>query len=267
MSHAIGVVRDPSIYGVRFLPKPKQTAPSFAIGPTLEQFLEGTLGGSISWQHTQESLNKETGAQPAERRDRMTAQVNGMQVTLTGIRPDSAQPTAPAQLREWEMTVTHLASGQSKTLNGQAMYLPTTVSPTTDRTHQTLPKLMRMAYEARGQKHNGLVPVVEGLLKDLKAGTISATSSYIKPNPMFGPPMGVTLIQVGQKDPRLEIAKMGDSLRFTLHAQGKTTKLTEEVLANETLRLMLDELMALADSSPPPAANPWDLKKLKKAAG
>lgn len=218
----------------------KAVSPGFTIAPTLEKFLKDSLSGKLQWK---QELRK----QGPDQVDTFKAKSGDIRLEMKGIHPATKDFTPPKALRDWEVVLTQDKTGFRKTLNGQTFYLPEKISAETDLTDQTLPKLFRAAYEAKAEQHSPLVPIVTALAKDLKDGKIGSTSSFIKPSAIYGPPTGIKLIQIGQGERRLEIAKVADQVRFTLHNGGKTVKMTEQILENKELFQALNELVEEAN--------------------
>lgn len=223
----------------------KQEPAGLVIATTLQNLLTQTRQGQLKW-------NQEHRIQGSDRIDTLTAQSGDVRIQLQGARPLqklalTQRQSLPSVVKDWELTLTQLSTGTQKHLNGKFCYLPSTLGPNTNPANETLPKLFRAAYEAPVQTHTHLLPILEDLTARLKAGSIGATSTYIKPNALYGPPTGIKLLQIGKQEPRLEVAKMGDQIRFTLHHGGKVLKLTEQILEDPSLYEVLNTLVAEAN--------------------
>jgi hypothetical protein len=221
-----------------------------SMGIVLEKMLKEALSGEVQWNH-------QTALQGMDRVDTFKTQdKKGFALTLQGSRPNkvlSPESPAPESLRNWSLELSNPKTHYQKSLSGATVYLPIlkeTDSPNTQE--QIIPKLFASAYKAKAKGPISgtaapLIPVLEEMHQNLLDGKISASTTFLKPNPMFGIPTAVQLIQIGKKESRLEIAKMGEQLRFTLHHQGKTLKLNEEALENQGMSKVLTQLMEVAE--------------------
>lgn len=219
--------------------KPSEAETAFTLTGALQQLASQAQQGKLSWKQSYQD-------QGHERLDTFTTEREGLQLELQGKRPLTHLSQPPAMVKDWELSVTHLPSQARKQLNGATCYLANTLSTTGDPGVDTLPKLFRAAYESRGKTFVTLVPVFQSLLENLQQGNIKATQTYMRPNPAFGLPTGVKLLQVGQEDTRLEIARVGADLRLTLRHGNKTQKLNEQVLENPEVSTLLNALVAEA---------------------
>jgi hypothetical protein len=212
---------------------------AFTLTGSLQHLANQAQQGKLSWKQSYQD-------QGHERLDTFTTEREGLQLELQGKRPLSHLTQPPTMVKDWELSVTHVASQARKQLNGATCYLPNSLSATGDPSVDTIPKLFRAAYESRGKTFDTLVPVFQSLLENLQQGNIKATQTYMRPNPAFGLPTGVKLLQVGQEGTRLEIARVGADLRLTLRHGNKTQKLNDQVLENPEVFTVLNALVAEA---------------------
>jgi hypothetical protein len=226
------------------------------IGPTLEKALAATLNGKLQWQPV---LDKNLSSKPmsgfeqrlpAQKTDGISAKLGPVKLTWHGTPQLDRQMNVTA-VNQWTLTLTHEKTGEKKILDGQTCYLPSRVSADTAVKDNTLPKLVRSIYVASTQQVDAqcdaIVPVLTQIHAALEAGEISSSKTYVKPNLKFGYPIGFQLIQIGKAFPRLELAKVGQDMKLTLHQETGVTKLNQQALNHPKVAETLESLLSLVD--------------------
>lgn len=217
------------------------------IGPTLEKALDATLKGKLKWQPLAEGIKKIGVSQKTEG---FSAQFGPIKLTWQGA-PQLDRLQNMTAINQWILTLEHEKTGEKKILDGQTCYLPSRVPNPTDVKENTLPKLVRSIYSASTQQLDAqcdaIVPVLAQIQAALEAGEISSSKTYVKPNLKYGYPVGFQLIQIGKAFPRLELAKVGEEMKLTLHQATGVTKLNQQALKHPKVSETLENLLLLVD--------------------
>jgi len=224
---------------------------SHNIHEALQGFLKTAITGTLPWVHQQEQQHAQGLL------DRFSATRNGIQIQLESIRSRLNPDNIPEQLKNWVITLTWQQDQakpvkdlkRKKVLDGKALALPHSVSATTDVTQETIAKLFRVAYDQLSNRFAEFIPMIESLARKVHEKTVAFSYTLIKPDFRYGL-LGGKLLQVGDKEPRLELFRSGNSSPVvTLYTPNrKPVKLGAETLQSPSLKAALEALLAAVSS-------------------
>ena len=205
-------------------PVAQQKLPVTAI---LQGVLQDTMDGKLNWRQTR-----------AKGEDTLETERDNVSVTLVAQR--LGKQAVPETLREWEVRL-EKDGFKPAILDGKALHLPGVLPNKPE--NDVIPNLFRAVYESAASGCDPLVPFLQTMRNKLADKNIPFQFTQLKPNIKYGLPVGAKILQVGQGAERIEVSKIGDAQRITIHTGGKVYKLTEQAFQNAEFKEALDALV------------------------
>jgi hypothetical protein len=221
------------------------TQQATSIHDTLQWFLKKTLVSGVQWTHQQRQHLQ--GIQ-----DTFSAILNDIEIQLQAVRSVVAQHTIPQTVQQWMITLHWKANNQKprkRIIDGTILNLPDALNPLTDVTQETIAKLFRSAYDQVSNQFSEFIPMILSLATQIQAKTVAFSLTNIKPDFKYGL-QGGKLLQVGDKAPRLELFRTGNSVPVvTLYSpQRSPVKLHANSLKSPILQQALSRLLDAVDA-------------------
>jgi hypothetical protein len=168
---------------------------------------------------------------------------------LQAVRSKVAPSAIPQSVQQWMITLhwkasTPKGSPRKRIIDGTVLNLPEALNPLTDVTQETIAKLFRSAYDHVSNQFADFIPMIQALAAQIQAKTVAFSLTHIKPDFKYGL-QGGKLLQVGDKAPRLELFRTGNSVPVvTLYSPSKgPVKLNASCLTSPILQQALSHLL------------------------